>query len=124
MEIVAKNSYLPSLKELGQMSLTFGLTVLAWIFFRAENIEHAFSYLNEIFSYSLFQFPHFNYGRLTSVILILFFMSLEWFGRENDFAIQGGIESRSVTRYSFYLLIVSLIFWFYGVNQSFIYFQF
>src|SRR5690606_24260260 len=41
MEVVAENSYLPSIKEFFQMSLTFGLTVIAWIFFRAENIGHA-----------------------------------------------------------------------------------
>lgn len=33
MEIVAQNSVLPSIRELFQMLFTFGLTVIAWIFF-------------------------------------------------------------------------------------------
>jgi alginate O-acetyltransferase complex protein AlgI len=33
---VAKEKYLPSAKEVLSISLTFGLTVFAWIFFRAE----------------------------------------------------------------------------------------
>ena len=36
------------------MLLTFGLTVFAWIFFRAENIGHAFNYISEILSKSIF----------------------------------------------------------------------
>ena len=39
-----------ALKELFQMVITFGLTVFAWIFFRAEDINHAISYISGIFS--------------------------------------------------------------------------
>src|SRR5680860_142330 len=48
MEVVAENSYLPSINEFFQMGLTFGLTVIAWIFFRADNIGHAINYLGKI----------------------------------------------------------------------------
>jgi D-alanyl-lipoteichoic acid acyltransferase DltB (MBOAT superfamily) len=33
MEVVAENSFLPSLKEFGQMTVTFALTIIAWVFF-------------------------------------------------------------------------------------------
>ena len=39
--VVAENTFLPSFKELFQMTTTFLLTVIAWVFFRAENILHA-----------------------------------------------------------------------------------
>ena len=37
------------LKNSFHIALTFGLTVFAWIFFRANNVNHAFSYISEIF---------------------------------------------------------------------------
>ena len=43
IDVVALNRVLPSLKELINIVSTFILTVFAWIFFRAENINHAFS---------------------------------------------------------------------------------
>ena len=45
MDIVAQNKMLPSLKELLQMSFTFILVCFAWIFFRADTISGAFSYI-------------------------------------------------------------------------------
>lgn len=60
IEIVAKGKYLPSFKEILAMMTTFSLTLLAWIFFRAESVGHALNYLNEIFSSSLFLAPEFS----------------------------------------------------------------
>ena len=86
--IVAQGSKLPSAKELLFMLLTFGLTVLAWIFFRAENIEHALSYISQIFSSSLFTFPEFEgmIKALTTIILILFFILTKYkiYSRRGD----------------------------------------
>ena len=59
LDIVAKGNYLPTIKEFFSILLTFSLTVFAWIFFRANNITHAFSFVSEIFSSSIFTFPHF-----------------------------------------------------------------
>ena len=74
LNIVSQGQYLPNLKEFLLMSLTFILTVFAWIFFRAENIGHAISYINNIFSPTLFEsseiFP------LGLLLLILFFFLL------------------------------------------------
>ena len=38
---VAEGKLLPSLKELFYMGLTFGLTVIAWVFFRAKECDDA-----------------------------------------------------------------------------------
>jgi len=58
LETVAQGKLLPSIKEVYFMLLTFGLTVFAWIFFRAENIGHAISYISEILSPSLFLYQN------------------------------------------------------------------
>jgi len=82
LDIVAHNKYLPSIKEFSLMCLTFGLTVFAWIFFRANNVEHAIEYITGIFSNSLFSIPEL---RPTNIILLIcFFMTIEWFGREGQ----------------------------------------
>jgi len=126
-DIIAQGKYLPTMKEFISMSITFGLTVLAWIFFRAENIGHAWSYLSEIFSKSLFSIPHFAGMRhaVTTIILITIFSLIEWTGRENQFAIEKlGLNMSKPVRWAFYYGIVIAIFTFMGQQQQFIYFQF
>ncbi len=124
---VAEGKYLPSIKEFFQMAVTFGLTVLAWVFFRAENIGHAFNYLSTIFSKSLLSIPHF-YGMrhgLTTAILISISLLIEWVGRNEQFAIAKlGFKWKRPIRYAFYYSIIIAIFLFMGKQQQFIYFQF
>jgi len=128
LEIVAQGKSLPSLKDLSFMLLTFGLTVFAWIFFRAENIGHAISYISEIFSPSLFSFPKFvGMSRaLTTIILVAIFVLIEWKGREEQYAIAHiGQNWYRPIRWSFYSIIIFLIGMFMPTVQSpFIYFQF
>ena len=47
---VAEDKVWPNIKEASMMIGTFGLTVLAWVFFRAENVGHGFSIISEILS--------------------------------------------------------------------------
>ena len=47
---IAEGRYLPSLKEFFQILITFSITVLAWIFFRADNITHALDYIFRLFT--------------------------------------------------------------------------
>ena len=125
---VAEGKYIPSIKEFFQMTLTFVLTVLAWIFFRAENIGHALSYLSTIFSKSLLSMPYFNkMGKgLMTIILILIFMIIEWLGRDKQFAIEEiGMRWNRITRWFFYAIIIFLIgFYMQTTETPFIYFQF
>jgi D-alanyl-lipoteichoic acid acyltransferase DltB (MBOAT superfamily) len=124
---IAKGKYFPTLKELFKMFVTFCLVVFAWIFFRAENIEHALNIIVKILSSQVFKTPYFVNGSLAipTVILIVVFMLIEWIGREEQFAIQRiGIKWCKPIRYLFYYSIVMAIFWFGGKEQEFIYFQF
>ena len=127
LETVAQGKSLPSPKEFSSMLLTFGLTVFAWIFFRAENMGHAISYISEIFSPSLFSMPSFTGMKraLTIIILVAIFVFVEWIGREGQFAISNvGIKWKRPIRYAMYYAIIIAIVWFGGKAQQFIYFKF
>ena len=123
--VVAEGKLLPSFRELFAMLTTFGLTVFAWIFFRAENISHAFTYVGGIFSESILNMPLF-FNELLFLCLILFII-IEWFGRNNKFAIQSlYCIKNNYLRNSMYLLLTLLIVfnWFKESESTFIYFQF
>ncbi len=127
LETVAQGKMLPSLKEIFMMTITFFLTVLAWIFFRADSLTHAFSILSTVFSASLFAIPQFTgmMQALKIALLVIIFLIIEWQGREQQFAIAKlGLKWNRFIRYSFYYLIIAAIFYFGGEEQQFIYFQF
>jgi D-alanyl-lipoteichoic acid acyltransferase DltB (MBOAT superfamily) len=122
LEIVAKGKILPSLKDVFDMVFTFGLTVFAWIFFRAENLDHALRYIAQIYSRSLLSWP--TAPPLALLVLLLLFILIEWFGREQRYAIEYFQTKNKVARWALYYLILVLIFVFVGADQQFIYFQF
>jgi len=124
---VSEGKRIPQLKEIIQMSTTFFLVVIGWIFFRADSIGHAFDYISEIISPSLFTVPKFaGMGKaLTTSILVCIFMIIEWLGREQQYAIARlGLKWKRPVRYAMYYAIIVAIFWFGGKEQQFIYFQF
>lgn len=123
LEIVAQGKTLPSLLEIFQMGSTFLLAVLAWVFFRAESMAHAWEYLSEIFSRSLISIPEIRPTYL--FLLIALFLAIEWAGREHKYALEGwGAKINRPMRYAFYYLLIVAIFYFSGEEQNFIYFQF
>jgi len=123
LETVAQGKLFPTTKELVQMSITFALAVFAWIFFRAESMTHAITYVSGIFSKSLFSIPAIRPYYL--VILLVLFMLIEWVGREEQYAIyKFGLKWKSPFRYALYYAIIIAIFWFAGKEQQFLYFQF
>ncbi len=128
LEAVAQGKFFPCIKELSLMLLTFSLTVFAWIFFRAENIGHAFNYISEILSTSLFEIPKFAGMKraFTTILLIGFFVLIEWQGREGQYAISHlGQRWYRPLRWIFYSLLIFAIGMFMpSVESPFIYFQF
>lgn len=126
LEPVAKGKLFPNTKEFSSIILTFTLVTLAWIFFRADNMGHAFRYISEIFSESFFISPYFpdSLPLLSTTLLLLSFIAVEWLGRESQYAIQKFFPSHKIVRWAFYYLILILIFVFGGSSQQFIYFQF
>jgi len=120
--LVAEGKYFPTFKELFQMAITFFITLIAWIFFRADNVTDAFIYIKDIFSATLFSIP--EIFPLTILGLVVFFMFIEWLGRSGEYAIQNVDFMKKPIRWSFYFLLIILIFSFTGEQQEFIYFQF
>jgi alginate O-acetyltransferase complex protein AlgI len=127
LQTVAQGKLFPTGKEILQMLFTFGLTVFAWIFFRADSVTQAFAIVSKIASASLFSIPFFD-DRMNATItlcLVFIFISIEWLGREKPYAIARLEEYLPKgARYTFYYSLLILMFYFAGGEQNFIYFQF
>lgn len=123
IDIVAKDKLLPSLKEFFQIAFTFSLIVIAWIFFRANSVHHALSYVHDIF---------FLRGDRIEIayeqnlfFLLTFFIITEWLGRNGNYAIHKiDFCKWRCLRWTFYILLIIFILFFSGSQQDFIYFQF
>lgn len=126
IEVVAFDKVLPSLSEIFKIGFTFMLTVFAWIFFRAENLGHAFSYIQGIFQKSIIDRPPIIEDCGYVICLVLFFIFIEWLGRKESFAIEKiGLDLWRPLRWFFYSFIIFLIFMFMQTEETpFIYFQF
>ncbi len=123
IETIAMGKMLPNLKELSSMLLTFTLTVIAWVFFRSENLHAAFEFLKCIFSSSLFKYPTILPVKILFVLAIL--ILIEWLGRENKYALEKfAMTWTKSLRWSFYIFLILIIFLNQGKQAAFIYFQF
>lgn len=126
--VAAEGRLFPNINELFGIVSTFTLTVLAWIFFRAESLTKAFDYIGGIFSKSFFQMPAIsqNKGELISLALVAFFIVIEWLGREKNYAIaQFGFKWPRLLRWSFYAILIFTLGMYMQTNETpFIYFQF
>lgn len=123
LTMAAPTSALPSFRELGGMILTFSCVVVAWVFFRAEDLGHAFAYLRGMASISIFTAPAGIPVKL--VLLILFFLLVEWGGRKGRYGLETiGARWPRPARWVLYYGILVLIFRYTGTSKEFIYFQF
>lgn len=128
LDIIAKGRILPPLREFLMMLGTFSLTLIAWVFFRANNIPHALDYLARIASPSFFtipRLPSMGHAMLT-LALVVFFVVVEWFGREQSYAIErwGTVKAPLLRRAATIgIALLILLLGNFGEN-SFIYFQF
>ena len=119
-DAIAQGRWLPNLKELGQIVLTFVLAALGWILFRSQSISEAIDFYIGLVSggWSVFNPPM----RTLAFVVILFLV--EWIqrGREHGLDVSG--VRYGVVRYASYIVVLAVIF-VYGVfNETFIYFQF
>lgn len=110
---------------------TFIIIMFSWIFFRADNVEHAFSYISKIFSSSIFTIPLFlSMGEMAkifiTILLIAFFFIVEWIGRDEEYGIaKFGATWKKPFRWIAYVFLIFLIGIYMQTEESpFIYFQF
>ncbi len=121
-DIVAGGRFFPKIKEFAQLTITFVLTVIAWVFFRSQSIGQAFSYLSHMFSAGMIDRA---YLRPDAIFLIMILIMIEWIQKEKDHPLKAE-RYRLWARWGFYIFIFCLILYFGNFRnpQTFIYFQF
>jgi alginate O-acetyltransferase complex protein AlgI len=130
IDIVAKGKYLPSMRDFLGIMVTFFITVVAWIFFRASSIGHAIDYLSGAFSFAHYDIPDFKGMKMdnavNTLVYIGIFIFIEWLGRDSDYAIQkvNNIPFIAVKLFIFYIIIMAIILFSIDNEVPFIYFQF
>ena len=121
--IVAQGRMLPTFKEAISIASTFALPVLAFTFFRADNMTHAFSYIGAMFSSTLFTAP--QLGSPILFIAVAIFFAIEWMGRERKYALENlELFLPKALRWALYYALAISVLIVYGKDQQFIYFQF
>ena len=124
---VAEGRLLPSLKEVGQMLLTFSLVTIGWILFRSETITDAWEYLEGIVQPTLLGKPYLmdRFFYIPVFFAIVIMTAFEWLGRKNDYAFSS-LSMPKICRVILYLFLTLSIFMLSpeGNETQFIYFQF
>jgi D-alanyl-lipoteichoic acid acyltransferase DltB (MBOAT superfamily) len=117
--VIGQNRYLPSPKEVFQVSLTFLMVTIGWIFFRSEDITSSIHYISKLTSIS---FP--QEFRKELVYYIIPFILFEYiFMKKEDIILN--------SKKTIFIIIDSILIYYLGYQivfddsfQQFIYFQF
>ena len=126
---VAEGRILPTLKETGQMLLTFFFAVFGWIVFRSSGMPTLLHYLQGMCQlgtlracYRFFTLPEMWPTNLFIIIMLL----VEWLqrGKEHGFEFLTRIKSLMVRCIIVVLIIEFIMFFKASVPSQFIYFQF
>ncbi len=121
-----KTKWLPSLKEAGQMLLTFAMAVFGWIIFRAQDISQFGKVISSICNGSLLSVPYLvnRYYYIPLVINVFIMLIIEWTNRTKEHQFQISIKYKWL-RWTIYLIFIFMIFLSIKVDTpQFIYFQF
>ena len=120
---IAGGRFFPTFRDGLSILGTFGLTCLAWVFFRATDVHHAMDYLGGIFSLSLFSVPEIFPKMILCYILL--FLGVEWMGRHDEHGMEKSFNRLPTwLRYGIYYVLIIAVLYYGGSEQEFIYFQF
>lgn len=133
LEVAALGRLLPSAREYFSVVLTFFLTTVGWVFFRAESAGASFSYLADMFTgfldLSTFkqagEFLRYKTGALLPVLIIMMILT-EWWSRAGTYGLEIPAQKLPVAvRWLLYGVLIFLIGMLQVTEQTpFIYFQF
>jgi D-alanyl-lipoteichoic acid acyltransferase DltB (MBOAT superfamily) len=116
-DIVAHDRFLPSIKELLQMGLTFVLVTIGWIFFRSNTISDAVGYLS-LLPKNLLTIPRYTDG----LVIVAIFLAMDWLARKDE------RNPHAFVANSVYIIAMTVVLLIFGKglneNIEFIYFQF
>ena len=129
--VVAQNTILPNFIEFIQMIQTFVFVTIAWIYFRAKDIETANQYIKKIFTSIIEQPAQFlakpgltdPYGVLNALWYVVPVIIFDWIFRKNERELFANIPTQTL-RWILYFIIGLFITFYFGTKSSFIYFQF
>jgi len=123
---------IPFLRKTIQIFITFALTCMAWVFFRAQNIDDAFYIIINSFS-GIFNFSGessaslkllYNGNIITSAMFIVLLLIIEFTQRHGSIREQL-LKKPIVIRWAFYYMVIfTILFFSSGAKEQFIYFQF
>ena len=127
-DIVAQNRFLPSLKEILEIAVTFYLAVIGWVIFRATDISQAWGFVSRMVL-TTFDDHHLRLGTLYTYFWIFVLIILEYLQRRKAHVFQfpeHGLFGYRPVRWAVYVFffVVIFLFTFTGTSQQFIYFQF
>jgi alginate O-acetyltransferase complex protein AlgI len=109
--------------DLIKIVITFSLTTFAWIFFRADNLNHALNYIAQMFSSSIFKIPAVLPLELIGITFL--FILVEWANKNKEHVLQNLQHKLSAPlRLLLYCLLIYSILILSEGDQEFIYFQF
>ena len=117
---VAEGRLWPGFGNLAQIGITFALTLIAWVFFRADSLPHAFDYLARMASgpWSL------SVPFKEQILLCCFLLGVEWIQRDRQHGLELPAMPRPLRWAAYYSLLIAL-FWLGNTqHEPFIYFQF
>ena len=128
LDIVAEGKILPSIKEFLQIVITFGLACFCWIFFRANSVGEAFSYIKRIFQTIdkgvFYPYKLLN-GDFRVIIFVVIMLIFEWIMREQLHPLRKPFTNLpAFGRWAIYIFLAIMILLFAGEQAEFIYFQF
>ena len=117
----------PHLKNFQLPILTFLLVTIGWIIFRAPDLTTLITYLGGLANLStLTDFHSLTMGK-TAILWSLTLLAVEGFSRHRRHALdfpQHGLLRHRLVRWAIYYILLALILFYHGEQQTFIYFQF
>lgn len=117
---VADGKALPSLKETGQILLTFVLVTIGWILFRADSITQAWDYITLI--------PHwgslYTEGLVAAILPAAGMFATEWLQRTRQHGLDLHFLNSHILKFGIYYIIIFILILVQKEAESFIYFQF
>jgi alginate O-acetyltransferase complex protein AlgI len=123
LDVVAVDSVLPSLKEFILMLITFLLTTIAWVFFRADSIGDAFNFYRLIIFNDSGFFGQVGFIRILPTIFI--FIVMEWFMRKTNKSLIISSKFTSINTMMIFFVLILIVWLGNFLNpQEFIYFDF
>jgi len=118
-DAVANDRWFPSLKETGQMLLTFSLAVVGWVIFRADTLTQAVQYLAGMCRPG----RPYTQGVASIAVYIIIMLAIEWSNRKREHGLDLNWKSQPL-KIATYIALIVIMFLAYNNSETFIYFQF